>query len=109
FVVHPDQATWPARAACAAAAQGRFAEVETLIWEKGFKERDLSPERMTAIAREAGLDLAAFDAAMRGDACGERIAGDQAELQRVGVNGTPAFFINGRPLVGAQPIEAFRR
>jgi protein-disulfide isomerase len=27
----------------------------------------------------------------------------------VGVNGTPAFFINGRPLSGAQPFDAFKR
>jgi protein-disulfide isomerase len=26
----------------------------------------------------------------------------------VGVTGTPAFFINGRPLSGAQPFEAFK-
>ena len=26
---------------------------------------------------------------------------------KVGVDGTPTFFINGMPLVGAQPLEAF--
>jgi protein-disulfide isomerase len=31
-------------------------------------------------------------------------AGDEA-----GVSGTPAFFINGRTLTGAQPFEAFKR
>ena len=28
--------------------------------------------------------------------------------QNVGVNGTPAFFVNGRMLSGAQPVEAFK-
>jgi protein-disulfide isomerase len=32
---------------------------------------------------------------------------DQAEAAKVGVDGTPTFFVNGTPLVGAQPIEAF--
>jgi protein-disulfide isomerase len=32
-----------------------------------------------------------------------------AEATRVGVNGTPSFFINGRSLVGAQPVDAFKR
>ena len=32
---------------------------------------------------------------------------DQAEAAKVGVDGTPTFFVNGTPLIGAQPIEAF--
>jgi len=34
---------------------------------------------------------------------------DIDEGTRLGVTGTPAFFINGRPLTGAQPVEAFAR
>jgi protein-disulfide isomerase len=30
-------------------------------------------------------------------------------VQSMGVRGTPAFLINGRPLVGAQPFEAFQQ
>ena len=32
---------------------------------------------------------------------------DQAEAAKAGVDGTPTFFVNGAPLVGAQPLEAF--
>ena len=38
---------------------------------------------------------------------GER--SDAAEGERIGVNSTPTFYINGRPLVGAQPFEAFKQ
>jgi protein-disulfide isomerase len=34
---------------------------------------------------------------------------DVDEATKLGLNGTPAFFINGRPLQGAQPLEAFVR
>jgi len=34
---------------------------------------------------------------------------DIDEATRLGINGTPAFFINGRLLTGAQPVEAFAR
>jgi protein-disulfide isomerase len=37
------------------------------------------------------------------------IKNDIDEGQRVGVTGTPAFFINGRLVSGAQPLEAFTR
>ena len=33
---------------------------------------------------------------------------DLAAGQAAGVNGTPAFFINGRMLDGAQPFEKFK-
>jgi protein-disulfide isomerase len=31
------------------------------------------------------------------------------EGTQLGINGTPGFFINGRPVQGAQPLEAFAR
>ncbi|WP_428261517.1 DsbA family protein [Haliangium sp.] len=37
------------------------------------------------------------------------MSGDQAQLAKVGVSGTPAFFINGRFLSGAQPFPAFKQ
>src|SRR5690606_31265411 len=107
--VHPDIALAPALAVCAAAEQGKFAALEPLIWEKGFKERDLSVEHMARLAEEAKLDMARYQASLEGDTCTRRIAEDQADLQRFGVNGTPAFYINGRHLSGAQPIANFKR
>ena len=38
-----------------------------------------------------------------------KLDADSAEAQRLGVTGTPAFFINGRFLSGAQPFESFKR
>jgi len=34
---------------------------------------------------------------------------DLDEGRKLGINGTPAFFVNGRSIRGAQPIEAFTR
>ena len=33
---------------------------------------------------------------------------DEQQLKRLGVTGTPAFFVNGRMVVGAQPFEKFK-
>jgi protein-disulfide isomerase len=109
FIVHPEVATQAALAACAAAQQNKFSELEELIWEKGFKAQDLSAEHLEALAKEAKLDMGRFDAAVKGQDCAERVATDQAELGRLGVNGTPAWFINGRALSGALPVEAFKK
>src|SRR5688572_819864 len=105
FVVHPQHATVPAQAACAAALQNKFPEMEKLIWEKGFNAgRNLSKENMVTLAKEAGLNMDQFTKDMDGPDCAKRVRQDQAELSAVGTSGTPAFYINGRFLSGARPI-----
>ena len=39
----------------------------------------------------------------------EAVEADVAAGRAVGVTGTPAFFVNGIPLKGAQPVEAFSK
>lgn len=106
--MHPQTATTPALATCAAQAQGKFWEMNTLVWERGFG-KDLSKERMVLLAEELKLDMRRFKADLEGEACSQDVKGDQKLLSAVGVRGTPAFFINGRYLSGAQPIENFRK
>lgn len=109
FIVHPDVATVPAQAACAAHQQGKFKEMSALIWEKGFQTRQLSAENMEALAKEAGLDIAKYKAAVDGQECKQHVQNDHATMAKFGVRGTPAFYINGRFLSGAQPIHAFKQ
>ena len=106
YVVHPQVATTPALAACAADKQGKFGQMEELIWEKGFKTRQLDQGNMETLAGEIGLDMSRFKADM--ETCKGLVEKDQSELRRFGVRGTPGFFINGRFLGGARPIEQFK-
>jgi predicted DsbA family dithiol-disulfide isomerase len=109
YVVHPQVATTPALAACAAHRQGKFREMEHLIWEKGFNaNRNLSAENMKTLAGELKLDMAKFSADLDGQECKQTVQQDQAQLAAVGTRGTPAFYINGRFLSGAQPIDRFK-
>ena len=67
---------------------------------------DLSPENFKKIATDLGMDPKKFDECVaKNDQ--KSIETDLADGGAVGVNGTPAFFINGRMLSGAQPAEAF--
>ncbi len=59
-------------------------------------------------AQGAGLDVAKVKAAMSGATYRDRIVRDQQEMVRIGAPATPTFFVNGRKLAGAQPVEAFR-
>ncbi len=109
FIVHPQAATIPALATCAAHKQGKFEEMDKLVWDKGFSAgRNLSKENMLTLAKEAGLNMDQFTKDMDGQECAQLVRTDQSELQKVGVSGTPAFYINGRFLSGARPIEQFK-
>jgi len=109
LVVHPGVATTPALAACAAHKQGKFREMKDLIWEKGYKAgRNLGQDNMEKLAGEIGLDMGRFKADMEGP-CKQVLAKDQRDLRSVGARGTPAFFINGRFLSGARPIDQFKK
>lgn len=108
FIVHQDDAVVPARAVCAAHMQGKFTAMKDAIWDQGFNAgRDLSLDNMKRQARRVGLNMKRFDKDMNG-ACVERIERDHALLSKVGVTGTPYFYVNGRLIRGAMPIDNFR-
>ncbi len=64
--------------------------------------------KVTEFARSAGLDETKFTQCYDGKTALPRIEKDLAEAAAVGANSTPTFFINGRRLEGAQPLENFK-
>jgi protein-disulfide isomerase len=103
--IHPDA---PAAHAAAESAhrQGKFWEMHDKIFAN---QRELKPEKFREYAKEIGLDLAKFDKDVVSPDVKKRIETDSDEADKLGVSGTPAFFINGRYLSGAQPFEAFKK
>ncbi|MEO5822895.1 MAG: thioredoxin domain-containing protein [Vicinamibacteraceae bacterium] len=92
------------RAAFAAQQQGKFWEMHDRIFAN---QRTMDRETLLAHAGALGLDRAKFTADLDGPQSQAALERDQAEAAKVGVDGTPTFFINGTPLVGALPLEAF--
>lgn len=64
---------------------------------------------LKALASQAELPQAEFDECLDGGRFYEAVNADVAEGISLGVNGTPAFFINGRFLSGAQPFAVFQQ
>ncbi len=102
--MHPN-AMPAAEAAEAAREQGKFWPMHEKLFEN---QTALSPEAYERFARELGLDLPRFRAALSSEKYRARIQEDMAQGARVGANGTPTFVIDGELLVGAQPLEAFQ-
>ncbi len=108
FVVH-QPAVAPGLASCAAHRQGKFRAMAGLIWEKAFGTGDLSVAKLEEIAKEAGLDLDKYRKDLESEACMNWLKRNYTELHKLGVNGTPAFYVNGRYLSGAQPVDNFKK
>lgn len=68
-----------------------------------------SPEIFKELAKQAGLDVAGFEACFEAGKYQTAVKKDIEEGTRLGVSGTPAFFINGRVISGAQPLDVFAR
>jgi protein-disulfide isomerase len=65
------------------------------------------PPGLRKLAEASGLDLPAFDRCLSEAKTRAAVAQDVEAGNRLGLTGTPTFFINGRPLVGGHPFEAF--
>jgi protein-disulfide isomerase len=102
--MHPD-AELGSRATIAAGAQGRFWAMHDLL----FAHRtQMKRDDVVAHAKDLGLDVAKFEAALDDPATAERVKADKGLGLAVGVRGTPSFFVNGRPFSGALPPEKLR-
>lgn len=63
---------------------------------------------MKQFATDLGLDTTSFNECLDSGEFTKAVQDDYAVGNKLGVNATPAFFVNGRFLSGAQPFEAFR-
>lgn len=94
-----------AMAAEAAGKQGKFWEMHDKLFQD---PRALTDENIEKYATEIGLDMAKFKEDLKDKKLEAKIKKQQQQGTTLGARGTPAFFVNGRFLSGAQPFEAFK-
>ncbi|MBL8911991.1 MAG: thioredoxin domain-containing protein [Archangium sp.] len=101
---HP-KAPKAAEATACADEQGKFWELHDSLFESG----ELDEDALAMQAKRIGVDEKKYDECMKSGRMASLVKRDMAAGQAAGVSGTPAFFINGLQLSGAQPEEAFRK
>ncbi|MFI0504435.1 DsbA family protein [Streptomyces albogriseolus] len=107
FGAESDQA---ARAGWAAGRQNRFWQFHDEAYTEPRRRNagDFGEDNLVAMARKAGVeDLARFEKDMASEAAHQAVTRDSEEGYGIGVTSTPAFLINGRPVLGAQPTDVF--
>lgn len=103
--MHPN-AMPAAQAAMAANAQGKFAEMHEKLMANSSA---LSRDKYLQFATELGLDMKRFTTDIDTNAYAKPINAMTDEAMKNGASGTPASFVNGRFLSGAQPYEGFKK
>lgn len=101
---HPD-AFKAAEAAHCAGEQGQYWAMHDRLFAD---QRALGVAGLKASAAALGLDTAAFGRCLDSARYADTVRAGLAAGERLGVNSTPSIFINGRPLIGAQPFEVFK-
>lgn len=99
--IHPN-AQKAAEASLCASEQGRFWEMHDLMFED---QSGLSVEALTKKAESLDLDGPAFETCLTSNKYAEQVKQDVMDGTVVGVTGTPAVFVNGRPLIGNIPYD----
>jgi protein-disulfide isomerase len=92
-------------AARCAGALGRYWPYHDRLFanQPDFERADL-----LRYAGEVGLPRAAFEKCLEERRFAAAVEADVAQARALGVRSTPTFLINGRPLIGAHPVESFR-
>lgn len=91
------------------AVRGGTLALDGASLESGSPASDLSMDALKQHARALGLDEPRFVRAVEAGVHLPTVEQDEALAARLGVNATPAFFVNGYSLMGAQPLNRFER
>jgi len=101
--IHANATPAAAAANCAGEQDQYWAFNEALF----SMRQELNPEGYQAYAEELGLDMEAFTECLESGRQNAEVVADFEYAANLGVSSTPTFFVNGIPVVGAQPFAAF--
>ncbi|HLN75651.1 MAG TPA: thioredoxin domain-containing protein [Nocardioidaceae bacterium] len=98
-----------AHAGRAAAAQGKFWQFHEAMYadQQPPNSGKLDQDYLVSVADRIGLDVDRFRRDLYSGYVSEAVSKDFREGQSIGVTGTPAFLVNGQPIMGAQPTDVF--
>ncbi len=102
--MHPE-AKGSAMASVCAHEQGKFWEYHDKLFDN---QQTLSATAYVGWAKDLGLNVEKFNTCMKDSKTEKVVEADQQEGERVGVNSTPTFFVNGKKVAGALPFDQFK-
>jgi protein-disulfide isomerase len=110
FQIHPN-AIAGARAAEAADVQGKYWQMHDLLYENqnDWGQQKDPTQFFNQYAKQLGLDAAKFSSDFKSSQANNRIQTDLREGNRLGIDSTPTFFIDGKKISNPQSLDAFNK
>ncbi|MDR3033006.1 MAG: thioredoxin domain-containing protein [Kitasatospora sp.] len=112
FPIFGKESEQAARAAWAAGRQQKFQEFHEQAYAKPHKRNTgaFAEDKLVVLARAAGVpDLDRFRKDMNSAKAKAAVKRDMDEGMQLGVTSTPAFLVNDKPILGAQPVGSFKK
>ncbi len=105
------ESNWAAEASECAADQNKFWEYHDMLYssQSGENQGAFNKDNLKKFAKDLGLDTSTFNDCFDSGKYTQLIQDESSTASSIGVRSTPTFLINGQPLVGAQPFEAFQQ
>jgi len=103
--IHPS-ATAAAEAANCANEQGKYWEYHSALFGEKY---GLGSDAFVKYAQDLGLDIDAFSQCVDERRYADEVQADYEYAAQLGISSTPTFFLNGIPIVGAQPYDLFKQ
>ncbi len=108
--LHPKAPQAHAAARCGGEQGAYWAMHDRLFEEQSAWSGSSDPgAAFETMAAELGLEASSFETCLESGDWEDAVDGDVAEGASLGVRGTPTFFVNGYPLVGARGFEFFEQ
>lgn len=106
--IHPEAEKAAEAARCAREQKGDegYFKMHDKLFEN---QQELSVENYKKWARDLGVVGTKFDECLDKGKYSDAVEEELAYGEQLGVTGTPAFFINGRMISGAQPFDVFKQ
>jgi len=104
YSMHPESES-AAIAAWCAGDQQKYWEFHDLLFSDQFP---LGQDSYIKYAAQVKLNVDQFTKCITAQQFKENVSSNYSYASNLGVNSTPTFFVNGIPMVGAQPYEAFK-
>jgi len=104
------ESTWAALASECANEQGKFWEYHDYLYNHQGPENSgtFAKDKLISFAQILGLNTNQFSSCLESAKYSKNVNDDLSAGQKAGVTGTPAIFINGQLIVGAQPYTTFK-
>jgi len=106
-----EESQWAAEASECAADQDKFWEYADKLFasQNGENQGAFNKDNLKQFAADINLDTAAFNECLDSGKYTQAVQEQTGVANQLGVRSTPAFIINGVPVLGAQPFEAFQQ